>query len=70
MAMAETREISAETEVSEIEGSKSESELSELTDDPPTSSNTSNDNDSISTTSNSVTLLLTHLKQAPPAIVN
>ena len=44
MAMAETREISAETEVSEIEGSESESELSELTDDPPpTSSNTSND---------------------------
>ena len=39
MAMAETREISAETEVSEIEGSESESELSELTDDPPTSSN-------------------------------
>ena len=69
MAMAETREISAETEVSEIEGSESESELSELTDDPPpTSSNTSND--SISTTSNSVTSLLTRLKQAPPAIVN
>ena len=47
MAMAETREISAETEVSEIEGSESESELSELTDDPPTSSNTSNDSISI-----------------------
>ena len=36
MAMAKTREISTETElVSEVEGSESESERSELTDDPP-----------------------------------
>ena len=72
MAMAESRAISAETEVSEIEGSESESELSELTDDPPTSSNTSNDSISTTRSSNSVTVtsLLARLKQAPPAIVN